>query len=207
MMRTDPTHIDLSQPSDETLLEQLRKGNMRAFNTLFERHSRRGVELATMIAGNRFEAEEIVSDVFFSFWARREKLPPIPLFQAYLFTAIRYRAKTIAQLNKTVQVVPLDDYASRPQDSPVDPLRQLASGELAGILHKAIEQLPAQRKLVFKLSRIDGLSYKTMASLLNISESTVKNQLAAALKTLRNSLSAYPLALPMLLWPCLPFSF
>jgi RNA polymerase sigma-70 factor (ECF subfamily) len=206
-MRVDPTHTNLSQLSDETLLEQMRIGDMRAFNALFERHSHRGVELAAIIAGDRFEAEEIVSDVFFSFWARKENLPPIPLFQAYLFTAIRYRAKTITQRRKTVQLMPLDDYASRPEDSPADPLRQLASGELANILHTAIDQLPAQRKLVFKLSRIDGLSYKTIASILNISESTVKNQLAAALRTLRISLSAYPLALPVLLWPALPLSF
>lgn len=188
--RVVPKH---SEPSDETLLERMRMGEMPAFNTLFERHSRRGVELAATIADDHFTAEEIVSDVFFSFWVRRQELPPISLFQSYLFTAIRYRAKTAAQFRKAgTKIVSLDNYETPPQDSPVDPFQQLHATELAEALHGLIERLPAQRKLIFKLSRIDGLSYKAIAEVLHISESTVKNQLATAIKTLRNDLSVYP---------------
>lgn len=205
-MAADPLVQKSPEPSDELLLEQMRNGDMPAFNTLFKRHSRRAVELAISIVNDHFTAEEIVSDVFFSFWVRRQELPPIPLFQPYLFTAIRYRARTILSTNKGgSRTVSLEDYTTQVQDSPVDPFTHLQTAELENILHSAIEQLPTQRKLIFKLSRINGLSYKTIADILNISESTVKNQLATALKTLRNDLSAYPLSTPILLWLSLSF--
>lgn len=195
-----------SEPSDELLLERMRNGDMRAFNALFERHSRRGVALAMTIVDDHFTAAEIVSDVFFSFWARKQELPPISLFQPYLFTAIRYRAKKILGTKKgSAKIVSLKEYSTSPQDSPIDPLGHLQTAELANVLHRVIEQLPAQRKLIFKLSRIDGLSYKAIADTLNISESTVKNQLAAALKSLRNALSDSHLSMPMLLWLTLSF--
>ena len=188
----------------------MRMGDIQAFNTLFERHCRRGVELAITIVRDHFTAEEAVSDVFFSFWARKQELPEIPLFQPYLFTAIRYRARKMLSV-KTGQAatVPLEEYTTRREDSPEDPFGQLYAGELANTLHKLIEQLPNQRKLVFKLSRMNGLSYKTIAEILHISESTVKNQLAAAIKTLRGELAAQSHMLPVAItfWLSLPSDF
>ncbi len=192
-MPTTPFIERLSEYSDELLLEQMRTGDIRAFNELFARHSRRAVELAATIVDDHFTAEEIVSDVFFSFWVRRQELPPITRFQPYLFTAIRYRSRKLLN-SKTggARIVSLEDYPMPPKDSPIDPFLQLQSGELANTLHEVIAKLPAQRKLIFTLNRIDGLSYKAIAETLNISESTVKNQLAAAFKTLRKELSVYP---------------
>jgi RNA polymerase sigma-70 factor (ECF subfamily) len=204
-MSAPPFLQKLSGSSDELLLEQMRTGEMHAFNTLFARHSRRGVELAATIVSDHYMAEEIVSDVFFSFWMRRQELPPIPSFQSYLFTAIRYRARKIAAPKKGgARIVALENYTITAKDSPADPFGQLHSGEMINTLQKIIEQLPPQRKLIFKLNRIDGLSYKAIAELMNIAESTVKNQLAAAIKTLRSSLSVHDLSLPLLLLLSIP---
>lgn len=195
------------EPTDEVLLERMRSGDIQAFNRLFERHSRRGVELSMTIVRDHFTAEEVVSDVFFSFWVRKQELPEIPLFQPYLFTAIRYRARKMLSVKTgAAEMVSLDNYTMQPEDSPADPFSQLHTGELVKTLHKLVEQLPNQRKLIFKLSRMNGLSYKAIAEILHISESTVKNQLAAALKTLRNELSVHSGSLPMviLFWLSLP---
>ena len=45
-----------------------------------------------------------------------------------------------------------------------------------------IEHLPARCKMVFRLVKEDGLKYKQVAAVLNISVKTVENQLAIALK-------------------------
>jgi RNA polymerase sigma-70 factor (ECF subfamily) len=206
-MPVTPFIEKIPEPTDEVLLERMRLGDMQAFNMLFERHSRRGVELSMTIVHDHFTAEEVVSDVFFSFWVRKQELPEIPLFQPYLFTAIRYRArKMLAVKTGKVEMVSLDNYIMQPEDSPADPFNQLHTGELVKTLHKLVEQLPPQRKLIFKLSRMNGLSYKAIAEILSISESTVKNQLATALKTLRNELAIYSGPLPMVIvfWLSLP---
>jgi len=191
-MHTDSLPSPIPEQSDESLLELLRSGDMQAFNTLFKRHSRRAVELATTIAEDRSSAEEIVSDVFLSFWARRASLPNITSFRPYLFTAIRYRAKRVMHDKMAgAKVISLEDYRPKAQDSPIDPFCQLQAGELADTLQAVIELLPPRRKLIFKLQRIDGLSYKEIAALLELSERTVENQVASALKSLRKYLYAY----------------
>lgn len=206
-MPVTPFIDNLPEASDEKLLEKMRLGEMQAFNALFKRHSRRGIELAITIVRDYFIAEEVVSDVFFSFWARRQELPEIPLFQPYFFTAVRYRARKMLHVKTgETEMVALDDDVTQQEEVPADPLEKLYAGELANTIYKLIEQLPRQRKLIFKLSRINGLSYKAIAVTLNISESTVKNQLAAALKTLRSELSVQSLTLPMaiLFWLSMP---
>lgn len=48
--------------------------------------------------------------------------------------------------------------------------------------------MPPQRRMVFNLSREEGLSYKEIADKLNISTNTVKNHLVKALQTIRQTL-------------------
>jgi RNA polymerase sigma factor (sigma-70 family) len=56
------------------------------------------------------------------------------------------------------------------------------------LIDEAIDQLPAKRKQVFLMSRRDGLSRKEIAAQLNISENTVRNQLADAIEFIRSFL-------------------
>ncbi len=52
------------------------------------------------------------------------------------------------------------------------------------LLRKAMETLPPQRQLIYKLSRLDGLSHKQIAEQLDISPNTVKNQLVSAIRSI-----------------------
>ncbi len=60
--------------------------------------------------------------------------------------------------------------------------------ELKKIIYNEIERLPEQCRRVFKMSRFEGLKYREIATQLNISEKTVENHIANALKTLRSRL-------------------
>lgn len=53
------------------------------------------------------------------------------------------------------------------------------------ILESAIEQLPPQRRLIFKLCKMEGKSYKEVSESLDISPATISNQLVLAMKFLR----------------------
>jgi RNA polymerase sigma factor (sigma-70 family) len=55
-------------------------------------------------------------------------------------------------------------------------------------LKAAINELPQRCKLIFTLIKEDGLTYKQTATLLNISESTVENQLSIALKKISSAI-------------------
>ncbi len=57
------------------------------------------------------------------------------------------------------------------------------------MIHKAVNQLPPQRRLVYRLNRDKGLSYQEIAEELSISRHTVKNQLSLALQSIHRFLS------------------
>ena len=60
--------------------------------------------------------------------------------------------------------------------------------ELEGNIRTAIEQLPEQCKIIFKLSRYEELRYAEIAQRLGISVNTVENQISKALRILRTLL-------------------
>lgn len=69
--------------------------------------------------------------------------------------------------------------------------------ELKNIIDGLIDSLPEKRKLIFQMSRFDELSYKEIAEILTISESTVKNQMIKAIRFLNTQKSYLKQIYPM----------
>jgi len=63
--------------------------------------------------------------------------------------------------------------------------------ELQDRIDQVIDQLPPERKKIFKMSRYEELKYKEIAQKLNLSIKTVEAQMSKALKFLRLHLSDY----------------
>ena len=63
--------------------------------------------------------------------------------------------------------------------------------ELQERIENIIDQLPPERKKIFKMSRHEELKYKEIGAKLNISVKTVEAQMSKALKYLRVHLSDY----------------
>jgi RNA polymerase sigma-70 factor, ECF subfamily len=68
---------------------------------------------------------------------------------------------------------------------------QIEYNELYSIVQKAIDLLPERCKVIFVLSREEGLTYQEIAEKLELSVKTVENQMSIALKKLRVSLKPY----------------
>jgi len=68
------------------------------------------------------------------------------------------------------------------------PEQILINDELKKKLEVAIQALPTRCKLVFKLIKEDGLSYKEAADILNISVKTVDAHLVTSIKKLTSTL-------------------
>ncbi|MFT3749717.1 MAG: sigma-70 family RNA polymerase sigma factor [Agriterribacter sp.] len=65
----------------------------------------------------------------------------------------------------------------------------MVSKEVLKYIHQAVENLPPKCRLIFKLVREDGLKYKEIAQVLNISVKTIDAQMAIAAKKITQSLS------------------
>lgn len=181
-MNCEPTGHLMGEEEEKERLNRISSGDVTAFEALFHQHSRRCVEYARLLLHDGALADEVVSDVFYSFWQRREALSAIDNFRSYLYSSIRYKAWEYRKKEERGRVVALDDYL---ETDAVDPFLQMDGRELAVSLQQLIEQLPSQRRLIFKLKKEDRLSYKEIATLLEISEKTVENQMGKALKSIR----------------------
>ena len=130
-------------------------------------------------------AEEVVSEVFYKLWKNKKKIKVKTSFRSYLFIAVRNQS--FDYLRKIRKVNYIDDTEAI-KSKIVDrhsPLEEAIFNEIYLNLEKAIENLPQQCRLIFRMSRDEGLRYREIANQLNISIKTVETQMGRALKRLR----------------------
>lgn len=182
---------------DKRIVELLRGGDVDAFEKVFYSFSDRLYYFALRYMRNQQDAEEIVQDVFVKLWENRESLNEDLSFSGYLFTIAR---NTIFNQNRKkvnekayFEYVKnyLDTFSSKTEDD-------LIYADIKSIVDKVVEELPHQRKLIYKLSRESGLSYREIAQQLNLSERTVEAHIRLALKTVTQVIDSH-FILPILL--------
>jgi len=171
--------------SDNLLVEQLKKGSEKAFDSLY-RFYYPGLCLFGKKYVNDLEtAEEIVQDVFIKIWERRENLIPETLFKTYLYTSVRNGCIDFLRKQKVRDNYSKDFIHTNEATTTEEETDDLY---LINQIKQAIDRLPKQRKKIVKMNRYFGLKYKEIAEKLNISPKTVENQMGIALKQLREAL-------------------
>jgi RNA polymerase sigma-70 factor (family 1) len=137
---------------------------------------------AAAIVKSKETAEEVVSDIFVEIWARRKQLLEIEDLRMYIYISVRNASLRRLQQSQKGKILSLDDLNVEFASTDPDAAASLISNELVQKIENAIEQLPPQCKIIYKLAKEDKLKYKEIAQLLTISVKTIDNQLATALK-------------------------
>ncbi|MCY7291236.1 MAG: RNA polymerase sigma-70 factor [Ferruginibacter sp.] len=133
-------------------------------------------------------AEEIVSDVFVEIWARRKQLMEIEDLKMYIYTSVRNASLRKFQQIQKKRILSLNELSVEMVSVEPDAETSMISAELIKKIEAAIDQLPPQCKIIFKLAKEDKLKYKEIAQLLAISVKTIDNQLSTALKKIASVL-------------------
>jgi RNA polymerase sigma-70 factor, ECF subfamily len=132
-------------------------------------------------------AKDAVQQVFINLWEKREKINITTSFKAYLYRAVYNHC--INQQTRVPRHQPFTvDHAEQWQ-TPAELLAE--SRELRTMIGQAIENLPAQCKLIFLKSRMDEKTYPVIAKELGISVKTVEAQITKALRILRGIFNKY----------------
>jgi RNA polymerase sigma-70 factor, ECF subfamily len=119
-------------------------------------------------------AEEVVSDVFLKVWKNRHKIEINTNFKAYIYIATKNQVLNYLEKEKR-DFESLDDY---------HPDEELIFQELENHLEVFVNKLPLLVQSHFKLSRIEGFTYREIAEILSISIHTIQNQIVKAVKKL-----------------------
>jgi RNA polymerase sigma-70 factor (ECF subfamily) len=138
-------------------------------------------------------AQELVSDVFIKLWQIRSQLATIDNLKPYLFGitknfSLNYLAKASKNLSIQLSDIDLEQMDIESLIEFKSPEDLYISKETIKNIVKAIQELPPQCQLIFSLVKVDGLKYKEVAKLLDISVFTVRNQVAIAAKKIESIL-------------------
>ncbi|MDB5199201.1 MAG: polymerase ECF-type sigma factor [Chitinophagaceae bacterium] len=172
-------------PNEKELFTLVAGGDETAFAAIFHHYNRRLYPFVLKITKSEIAAEEIVQDIVTTLWVKRERLAEVDNYPSYI-----YRIATNKTFNWLKKVAAEDRMIKKVLQN-MEMFRNLTdeiidSKEKEAIINAAINELPAQRKLIYKLSRHDGLSHQQIAEKLDISPNTVKNQLVKALSYIRS---------------------
>jgi RNA polymerase sigma-70 factor (ECF subfamily) len=171
------------------LVSLLKVGHEPALAELFRRFEGKLYTYSLKFTRQQELAEEILQDVFVSLWEYRAEIDTsLPL------GALLYRMTRNKILNALRQETRLAEqrktYSFSMEVSRDLTEERVVLNDYHRIMDKAIENLPKQRRSIFKMNHLDGMSYDEIAETLGISRNTVRNQMIKSMKYVRDFLSA-----------------
>lgn len=161
---------------------------MNDFNAIFDKYKSRIYAYVLAISKSEYAAEEITQEIFIKIWIGRENLDEIKNLDGYIFKiaknlSLNYLRKIAYNESMSSELVRL---ATKDGSSSTDSRVNVA--EYNKLINEAVNSLSPQRKLVYKLSREQELSYDEIAVQLNLSKNTVKNHHLTAIGVVRSFL-------------------
>ena len=169
----------------ESLQLMLDEGNKKAFTDFYTQYFKRLLVESDKYVKDIYVAEEVVQDVFLKIWERSEDLAQIQSIKSYLYrsvinASINYvnRQKNLEQHHQKIVSEFTEDQADQLDEE----------NELIVLLFDEIEKLPPKCREAFKMNRFERLKYREIALKLDVSERTVENHIANALKLLREAM-------------------
>lgn len=172
----------LASPQIQELQQRIAlHDDQSAYKELFARLYNSLLQFACSFVRSPQVAEEIVSDVFIKVWKKRAGLIRIHNLKLYLFISTKNGALNYLRSQKKSILLP-EQYQVQLQSIWFDPEKLMLTAEMMNRIQKAINDLPPRCQLIFKLVKEDGLKYREVADLLNLSIKTIENQMTTAIR-------------------------
>jgi RNA polymerase sigma-70 factor (ECF subfamily) len=174
--------------SDRLLFQRIATGDAQAFAAFYDAYAVKLAIYVSRFLGSDLWAEEIVQDTFLKLWSIRESIAEIEYPAGFVYRMIANRAKD--HLKRREHEIKLQQYlTSHLQQANANTTQEQVDYQTSiKLFRAAIDQLPAQRALVYKMRHDQGLSYEDIASELGLSRHTVRNLLNLAQQNIRTYL-------------------
>jgi RNA polymerase sigma-70 factor (ECF subfamily) len=164
--------------------------DLKSFEAMFRQYYQMLCSYAVRFVNDSDLAEEIVQDLFYTLWKKREELQINTSIKSYLFTAVHNRClKHIQHTN--VEAKYRNYYLLNKSEIDSEPQHAVNVSELQMIINQTLDSLPEKCGRIFRLNRFEGLKYHEIAQKLSISIKTVEANMGKALRLLRKNLKDY----------------
>ncbi len=173
--------------SDETLVKQALNGKKTAWVTLVKRYEKRLYNYALRMVNNRDDAMDLMQDVFVAVFRNLSSFRGDSPFKGWLFKIAHYRCIEFYRRKRPLQS--LDDTPEQEvEDEQTCPERNIAVGQQASEIQRALQCLPINQKMVVEMKFFQHATFDDIAQQLGISVNTAKSRLYSALDKLKDKL-------------------
>ncbi|HXG19614.1 MAG TPA: RNA polymerase sigma factor [Methylomirabilota bacterium] len=186
---------------DVQLMLRFQKGDMEAFQQLFNKFSPSVVNFAFRFVGSRERAEELAQEVFLQVYRSKERYEPKAKFSTWLFKiANNHCLNEVRKGEYRVSHESLDSSLDRegdererdlPDTNPRKGDDILAAKQAAYRIQQILRRLPESQRSALMLSRLEGMSYQEVAEVLGTTEKAVKSLVFRATHSLREGLREF----------------
>jgi RNA polymerase sigma-70 factor, ECF subfamily len=186
----DSEHDDLRSLADEDLMSLVRRGDARAFELIYDRHSGPAFSLAYRIVGSRNSAEDVVQEAFLSLWrsgARYDRARGS--VRTWVLGIVHHRAIDGLRRNAVHDRRRASDEGIEERFEARERTEmEVARRDEAHSIRVAMDKLPAEQSHVIELAYFGGFSQTEIAAMLQTPLGTVKGRMRLALEKLRDHL-------------------
>jgi RNA polymerase sigma-70 factor (ECF subfamily) len=180
------------EKEDRELIQRMASKDANALDAFYTRYNRVAFSLILRIVGNRADAEDVLTDVFWQVWqqsARYDSSRGKPI--AWLLTIARTRAidsirSTRRQQTKTDEL----QTHKNPPAAPSEP-DSLVVADTRKAVQEALQTLPEQQRIALEMAYFQGMSHTEIATALGQPLGTVKDRIRNGMMHLRKRLKAY----------------
>ncbi len=173
--------------TDEQIMQRIMDKDPTVYNELYDKLYRKLFLFAKSLIDDTEEARDIVTESFIKLWAQQNQFANMVHLQVYFYTVIKNACIDHMRKNKLRNKIENHLLKSGTiSENAIE--RRYQEAELVQILYERINQLPERMQQVFKLTYLDGYSRTEVAQMLNLSENTIRNTNAAAMKAIRLTL-------------------
>ena len=182
------TLIERSVNSDVSLVQRLKENDKPAFELIFNKFSKKLYYFTLSYVHSKAETEEIIQNVFVALWENRDMLSEAFPIQNYLYKVTINHIYNYYK-HQLVRRRYVNNMILEGTDEDHEALQGILTNDLGEIVNKIVGELPLRQRVIFKLSRTDGLCHAEIAQRLGLSVRSVENQIYRALKYIREKLN------------------
>jgi RNA polymerase sigma-70 factor (family 1) len=185
--------------NEKGLLQRIAAGDQEAFTQLYSHYLPRLYRYVyPFVRQSHEETEEILQDIFFRIWLRKETLPALSSFEPYLLRMTRNRIIDLVRKNKKHQEF-IQTELQAPPPTTSDPEADHSFKQYNLVAQKALQDMTEKRRTVFQLHTQHDMTLDEISQSLGISRSATKKHLYAATRLIREALRLNGDFLPILL--------
>ncbi len=175
----------------EQLIRQIRAGKRSAMDELMKLWYQPIVRYAWRFTGDRHAAEEIGQNTFLKVFRKLNQLKDISRFHIWLYRIADNQCKDYLRRNKKYESLDQEQINGQPSTRR-NAQHELEQQEQTKWIKKALQKLPDDQRIIIVMKEYQGLKFREIADILEISENTVKSRMYAGLKALKKSLIRHP---------------